>query len=128
MLFRGSIAENIAKGRAEFGDRQVMTMEEVLHNYSVNKNKPTSTTTPAGDKAVAVADEESGGLYDANGAVDADIIDAAKASNAHDFISTFSEQYHTDVGESSIMVRVYVMYLSNNIFVTLILKLFYSLR
>ena len=105
-----------------------MTMEEVLHNYSVNKNKPTSTTTSAGDKAVAVADEESGGLYDANGAVDADIIDAAKASNAHDFISTFSEQYHTDVGESSIMVRVYVMYLSNNIFVTLILKLFYSLR
>jgi len=36
--------------------------------------------------------------------VDADVIDACVASNAHDFISTFTKGYHTDVGESSMMV------------------------
>ena len=36
--------------------------------------------------------------------VDADVIDACIASNAHDFISTFTKGYHTDVGESSMMV------------------------
>jgi ABC-type multidrug transport system fused ATPase/permease subunit len=36
--------------------------------------------------------------------IDDDIIAAAKASNAHDFIMSFPNQYDTDVGESSMMV------------------------
>lgn len=30
--------------------------------------------------------------------IDADIIEAAKLANAHDFIKTFPNGYHTDVG------------------------------
>jgi ABC-type multidrug transport system fused ATPase/permease subunit len=38
------------------------------------------------------------------GKVDSDVIEASKAANAHDFISTFPQQYDTDVREGSIMV------------------------
>jgi ABC-type multidrug transport system fused ATPase/permease subunit len=39
-----------------------------------------------------------------NEGADPDIVDAAKASSAHDFISSFAEGYETDVGENSVMV------------------------
>ena len=75
VLFQGSVAENISKGRA-------------------NENIIKGTTYDAGDI-------ELGNISDPT---NADIIDATKAANAHDFIMNFPSQYKTDVGEGSIMV------------------------
>jgi ATP-binding cassette subfamily B (MDR/TAP) protein 1 len=79
VLFTGSIRDNILKGKAEI-DVHLSDGEEVLSG--------------AGDVE--------GGLP-ANGN-DLEVIDAAKTSNAHEFISSFPSGYDTDVGEGSIMV------------------------
>jgi ATP-binding cassette subfamily B (MDR/TAP) protein 1 len=51
-------------------------------------------------KEAKISDVESGN----SGNVDEDIVAAAKASNAHDFIMSFTDGYNTEVGEGSIMV------------------------
>jgi ATP-binding cassette subfamily B (MDR/TAP) protein 1 len=102
VLFKGSIAENIARGRPDFGDKPMMTIEELLKGQEtifINKRKSTiayGTINSNGDIEMG---------SDPNiGKIDDDVTDAAKSSHAHEFIMGFSDQYTTDVGESSIMV------------------------
>lgn len=68
---------------------------------------PTASATPGPYQPVqtipAAGDVESSGGAAVAG-VSEDVVSAARASNAHDFISAFSAGYATDVGEGSIMV------------------------
>jgi ATP-binding cassette subfamily B (MDR/TAP) protein 1 len=82
VLFTGSIRDNILKGKAE--------IEEDLN------------TTLALSGSVDVEGGVAGSLVETD--VEMDVIDAAKTSNAHEFISSFSAGYHTEVGEGSVMV------------------------
>lgn len=96
VLFKGSIASNVAKGRPNFGDTVLLSLDEVI-GTSEDKLDCCSIipgAAPAKDKDVEAA----------SGPVDEDIIQACRDSNAHDFIMGFSKGYDTDVGESSMMV------------------------
>jgi ATP-binding cassette, subfamily B (MDR/TAP), member 1 len=89
VLFSGSVSSNIAKGRVSFGDKPLIPLEDSVKKYNAQKER------------------EAKGEYDPiSTEVDGeqDIIEAATASNAHEFISDFTEGYNTDVGEGSIMV------------------------
>lgn len=113
VLFQGSVADNIAKGRAEFGDTALLSLEEaMLESDRASKSASASTArtrTSKGSKDYSsvpvktIEMAEAGVNVDA-AAVDQDIINACIASNAHDFITTFPQGYGTDVGEGSIMV------------------------
>lgn len=71
--------------------KSALTVEK--ENHQRDKKKTLSTDVELGNgQRVGVND------------IDDDIIESCKLSNAHDFITTFPEGYHTDVGEGSIMV------------------------
>ena len=110
VLFAGSILENIEKGRGSVQKSDVSSlmsvdaalqhvdyMNSLIGKSQVSEIIPTAAVVPSVE-----SDVES--QVAATGAVPEDVIDACKASNAHDFISTFQQGYHTDVGESSMMV------------------------
>mmetsp|Transcript_18040 Transcript_18040/g.24763 ORF Transcript_18040/g.24763 Transcript_18040/m.24763 type:complete len:1356 (+) Transcript_18040:119-4186(+) len=101
VLFKGSILENIARGRADFGDKPIMTIAEVVAEAKAAAAKESDAAA-----ASAVEDVESGLVVSGSdgGVVPEDVIQAAKASAAHDFIMSFSQGYQTDVGESSMML------------------------
>jgi ATP-binding cassette subfamily B (MDR/TAP) protein 1 len=99
VLFKGSLTSNIAKGRAGTEHEQVGTLEAAVemsdrHTYACGCSK--------GGMESDTNDLESGGAYKDD--LLELVIDSAKQSNAHDFISKFPKGYETDVGESSIMV------------------------
>jgi len=96
ILFVGSVASNIAKGRSNADDAALVTLQEVLRSHGGYALCPGVKLPYA---PVANTDVEAPGQ-----AVDEDIIQAARASNAHDFISDFQHGYNTDVGENSAMV------------------------
>lgn len=108
VLFRGTIAENIAKGRADFGEKEVENLKDAMANFDTSvKEKKSRDYNPTSKAAfvhsASTSDVEASMASKAKD-VDDDIIEAAKQAHAHDFIMSFSQGYHTDVGESSIMV------------------------
>jgi len=100
VLFKGSISENIQRGRREYGD---ITITE-------GGATPAASTSKSNDKynmpVTTDVDVEMGQVPAVNGVnvVDEDVKNACIASNAHDFITSFTEGYDTDVGEGSILV------------------------
>ncbi len=143
VLFTGSVASNIAKGRAADFDlkaqqdqqellptlksledammeaardekaslvekrRHLGPMGCVLVNSYFDCGSSFAACCPAEKSVTSEGDIEmgSGGLAAQKTAgVDDDIIQACTASYAHEFILGFPNGYHTDVGESSIMV------------------------
>ena len=88
-LFSGSVSENIARGRVQ---KEGISLKESLAAQSAiaAERKP--------------VDIENGGELRSAIAVDDDIIDATKVSNAYSFISAFTKGFETDVGEGSVMV------------------------
>jgi len=100
VLFKGSISENIQRGRREYGD---ITLTE-------GGATPAASTSKSNDKynmpVTTDVDVEMGQVPAVNGVnvVDEDVKNACIASNAHDFITSFTEGYDTDVGEGSILV------------------------
>jgi ATP-binding cassette subfamily B (MDR/TAP) protein 1 len=112
VLFQGSVSDNVSKGRATYGDTRLLSLEEVMKESDASAaSSCCSTLVPPSTKKEAYKSvppsdlEAPTSTASASSALPpADILDACVASNAHDFISTFSSGYDTDVGEGSIMV------------------------
>eukprot|EP01035_Chromulina_nebulosa_P018834 gene18834-24615_t len=111
VLFSGSIAENVAKGRATDIESRLLTLEEAMAASDLTSGlfgKSKTSETKKGYSLANVNDNDKAGDIEMGNTltdgVSSDIIDACKQSNAHDFIMTFPNGYHTDVGEGSIMV------------------------
>ena len=131
VLFKMSVGENIAKGRAGV-DYHLAPIEDTIAASDIKVGAGTCCTKAGadagagegGDKGAAAAttyaavvsadadsvgDVEMGarassGADQAPSAAAADIVFAAEQANAHEFISSFSRQYDTDVGEASALV------------------------
>jgi ABC-type multidrug transport system fused ATPase/permease subunit len=97
-LFQGSVASNIAKGRAEFGDIPVLTLQQAMQEADAQQSQTKAKST-ADYQSVEAGDVEMGTTE-----VPQDVVQAAMESNAHEFITQFTRKYDTDVGEGSIMV------------------------
>jgi len=137
VLFQGSVADNIAKGRGGAEETAVLSVEDSMRLADAEhqaaqtgccgcgapateanprrggaaaaagqpapvamKRPPLATATSVqstGDIEVGVASASLAGVPE-------DVVQAAVQSNAHDFITAFTEGYNTDVGEGSIMV------------------------
>jgi ATP-binding cassette subfamily B (MDR/TAP) protein 1 len=113
VLFTGTVAENIAKGRVGALDQPVLPLAEAMKQSDDSTvgyfDECCGPCTKKSHQAVATNEETAvvaaeGDIEMAPLATDQDIIDAAMASNAHDFIRTFPKGYDTDIGEGSIMV------------------------
>lgn len=108
ILFSGSIRDNIANGRYENGSCDLPTLQDVMieeqKEMSCLKSFSQITRTDlAESNTVRTENDVEKGTGDILG-VPNDVVNAAKQSYAHDFIRTFSEGYHTNVGEGSVMV------------------------
>ena len=114
VLFNTSIGDNIAKGRADV-DRTLLSVDEALAESdrellaqgccsSKGAANAGAKKSAAYEQVVTTGDVEMGGPSTTATGVPADIVQAATDANAHSFISAFSDQYDTDVGESSMMV------------------------
>ena len=104
VLFKGTIADNIGRGRAEYAEN-VLPLSGTNNTGDDNdvsyfRRRRSSASTHSKYAPVVPSTDEEMGLT----AVPEDIVAAAKASAAHDFITGFSKGYNTDVGESSMMV------------------------
>ena len=128
VLFQGSVADNIAKGRGGAEESAVLSVEDSMRladaEHKASKKgccgAPVSTIAhkPADAYKAHAAGAGAGGVDVEVGIsgselrrgemgrldVDEDVMQAAIQSNAHDFISEFTQGYDTDVGEGSIMV------------------------
>ena len=125
-LFNMSVQDNIAKGRTQI-DYSLMAIEQAIQDSDQRQieqspllakccasskggsSAETGAAASEGYTAVGAVttdgDVELGDVKkDEAAKVPVDVVQAAQAANAHDFISNFPEQYNTDVGESSIMV------------------------
>lgn len=98
MLFSGSVADNIAKGRPSHGEFHLLTLEEVAAQAKALKHSGGSLKFTGSNKyrsvvgdiesGVTVVDEdEKHRLHMA----DEDVVSACIASNAHDFIQSFPQ-------------------------------------
>ena len=115
VLFTGSVASNIAKGRPVV-DSPVISFEEAVDRKGGYNAIPVEFAKYMGWNTSSTAQQQRNGYSSVKGfestdevpeekvQVDDGIIEAAKASNAHDFIMTFPEKYDTDVGQGSVMV------------------------
>ena len=134
VLFTGSVAENIARGRSsdetvlitsmpafeqaatERGSYNILPVG-LLESLSKKRNKSSAGNNWKSEKRssrksvamgssgyVSIQDEEGGGAGGGLAFLEEDVVEAAKASNAHDFIMSFPEKYETDVGQGSVMV------------------------
>ena len=100
-LFSGSVSDNIARGRAAFS-APLPTLQEVMIQQNAGgclSMFPKKETASKNEDTIA--DIESG--YRIDGTPD-DVLVASRLSYSHDFITSFTEGYKTDVGESSVMV------------------------
>ncbi len=101
MLFSGSVADNIAKGRPSLGEFHLLTLEEVAAQAKALKSSGGSLKTGGSSKksssnryrsvAGGVADIESGAGGEEEHVADEDVINACIASNAHEFIKSFPQ-------------------------------------
>jgi ATP-binding cassette subfamily B (MDR/TAP) protein 1 len=115
VLFAGSVAENVGRGRSMNIHEPLLSLEEAMAKAEEEKRHKGETSlcdpvhwchacNKSSHKPVAT-DEHLHDIESAeNGQGIEDVIEACKLSNAHDFISTFTDQYETDIGEGSIMV------------------------
>jgi ABC-type multidrug transport system fused ATPase/permease subunit len=99
-LFSGSVSENISRGRAALSAplpslQEVMVLEKAGGCLSMFPKRETARSEDVS------TDIESG--HSKDGTPD-DVLVASRLSYAHDFITSFTEGYRTDVGESSVMV------------------------
>merc|ERR1711871_1065365 len=98
VLFSGSIAANISKGRTSFGNSNLLSLDECIAKSDDDARNGVDTVEQARQLSFT-----SGLKIDSN-FPEEDILEAAKQSNAHNFITEFTNGYKTDVGEGSIMV------------------------
>ena len=132
VLFNLTVAENIAKGRSEV-DTSLMAIEDAMaasdrkivaesggacggccSGTSSDKSDEAKLAKAGGKNSNAayavIANEADGDVEMPPGkaplavSTDSDIVAAAELANAHTFISSFSKQYDTDVGEASALV------------------------
>ena len=105
VLFRGSVANNIAMGRASHELDSVVSFEELwrqLHSsnfISMGNSMQNLKFRSHGYSSVPTSDPETVPI-----SPDEDVILAAKESNAHDFIMSFPTGYSTDVGAGSVAI------------------------
>jgi ABC-type multidrug transport system fused ATPase/permease subunit len=87
VLFKGSIGFNIALGKAHTSDESMVQMktDEPKNHFQYSK----------------VVDDIEQSMESSSSD---DVINAAMMSNAHNFITNFSQGYDTDVGEGSVLV------------------------
>ena len=122
VLFTGTVQENIAKGRIGSLDEPVMPLEEAMKisddgeaslcpccaslcgTVSPQTHPHSHAAVPGSDAVAAEKDIELAQVGTGGAEVDDDIVQACRASNAHDFIQSFPKGYDTDIGEGSIMV------------------------
>jgi ATP-binding cassette subfamily B (MDR/TAP) protein 1 len=113
VLFTGSVGENIAKGRIGSLDQPVTALADAMKASDAGESSHCGSWCRAGQtgghQPVASDDRSSdaeakGDLEMSQSSAKEDIVEAAIASNAHDFIKTFPQGYDTDIGEGSIMV------------------------
>lgn len=100
VLFQGSVLDNIIQGRSENADIQIPPLEELVHAQS--SSMPCCPRTHGEHVPLEPVDIETG--CGENDSIPADVQAACVAANAHDFISTFPQCYHTNVGISSLMI------------------------
>jgi ABC-type multidrug transport system fused ATPase/permease subunit len=115
VLFTGTVQENIAKGRIGSLDEPVIPLEDAMKLSDegevplcaccsslcgISPVHPHAAVAGSEDAVAADKDVEMANLAN----VDDDIVEACRASNAHDFIQSFPKGYDTDIGEGSIMV------------------------
>lgn len=98
VLFSGTIAGNVAKGRTNYGDAELMTLDQCMALSDENTRNGVNTIKETKELALKA------GFTEGSETPAEDIVEATKKSNAHQFISGFTEGYKTDVGEGSIMV------------------------
>ena len=133
VLFTGSVQENVAKGRAEMRDQAVPSIQEVLRTQAQEERKNEEQQqqqqkkisklcgccggTQPSVKDSVYRDVEGADPEDPESEASPstknnssllpppdDIVEACKASHAHDFVMGFPQGYATDVGEGSTMV------------------------
>jgi ATP-binding cassette subfamily B (MDR/TAP) protein 1 len=105
VLFQGSVASNIAKGRAEFGDIPVLSLEQAMAEVDAEAAKSKAAAASKSGPGYENVNQQAGDIeMGQTSEVPEDVLEAAKASNAHEFIMQFANKYETDVGEGSIMV------------------------
>jgi hypothetical protein len=100
-LFSGSISENIARGRAEvdvplLSLQEVMVLEKAGGCLSVLPMRTASKENKKMDNDIEQGHSKDG--------TPEDVLVASKLSYSHEFITSFTEGYNTDVGESAVMV------------------------
>jgi ATP-binding cassette subfamily B (MDR/TAP) protein 1 len=109
VLFSGTVAENIAKGRVDPLNQPASSLAEAMRsadNARTGRRDDCCAASMCASQYGAVLpsacdaemDVEMGPLGDQ------DILEAAIASNANDFIHSFPKGYDTEVGEGSSMV------------------------
>jgi len=114
VLFAGSVAENVGRGRASMEERPLLTLQEAMRQADQEEGAGllqckaccwTRDEKQAASYQAVQGDVEMGkiGLVQSEGA-DEDIVQACTASNAHAFIAAFPQGYLTDVGEGSMLV------------------------
>ena len=97
VLFSGSIADNIAKGRIDYGENAM----HLLEAFRTGDSK--------GSHLDHADEEHDGSTTTTGGEVDDDIRQAAEDSNAHEFITKFVQGYNTEVGSggsSMVSIRI----------------------
>ena len=124
VLFSGTVAENIVQGRFDPQSTVkvlVPDVDEFLRSQEIGcfGKAPVEGSGEKGAKGKdlsqsykhlkdAKADEDNdielGSVSFVESGVDEDVLQASKLSNAHDFVTSFPDGYHSDVGEGSIMI------------------------
>ncbi len=111
-LFKGTIADNISKGRKEYGNLPLLSLDDAMRvaeqkneeNNAYSCDKWCRRRSDQGDAVSAEDVNVELGIPSSNEQVDEDIKNACIASHAHEFVTTFTDGYNTDVGEGSILV------------------------
>jgi ATP-binding cassette subfamily B (MDR/TAP) protein 1 len=122
VLFSGSVKDNVKKGKLDyrFDEESIRNIDisdyrtfdlQIDSNFgccSKSKSEEKSDSNSDGNFPYTPAAMEEGALAapakNDQEDIDPAIVDACKLSNAHDFITSFTEGYNTDVGENSAMV------------------------
>jgi ATP-binding cassette subfamily B (MDR/TAP) protein 1 len=106
VLFTGTVAENIAKGRVGPMDQPVVPLTQAMRAADIAAAGEASDCCRP---CVGMSQQYRAVTPDAVDVemdtlvADQDILEAAHASNAHDFIRSFPKGYETDIGDGSMV-------------------------